>query len=75
MAEIVQQVQQQQQHTKMNFLDTLSRPVQLGILSFGVFLFFGLHNYLQEAFMNLPGFEFGVMLGYMEVLGYVINKY
>lgn len=34
-----------------------------------VFLFFGIHNVLQEAMINTEGFKFGVMLGWMEVLG------
>ena len=49
--------------------ERLNPSVQLGVLACGVFLFFGIHNYLQEAIMNIPGFHFGVMLGYLEVLG------
>jgi solute carrier family 35 (adenosine 3'-phospho 5'-phosphosulfate transporter), member B3 len=30
---------------------------------------FGMHNYMQELIMNLPGFDTGVFLGYLEVLG------
>jgi hypothetical protein len=52
-----------------NAFESFSPPLQFTILGCGVFLFFGLHNYLQEAMMNIPGFQFGVMLGYMEVLG------
>eukprot|EP00979_Chaetoceros_neogracilis_P000236 scaffold71_cov265-Chaetoceros_neogracile.AAC.37 len=33
-----------------------------------MFLFFGVHNVLQEAMMKVPGFN-GIMLSYMEVLG------
>jgi solute carrier family 35 (adenosine 3'-phospho 5'-phosphosulfate transporter), member B3 len=47
----------------------MSQTVQFGVLAFGVFLFFGLHNFLQEAIMNIPGYHFGVMLGFLEVLG------
>jgi hypothetical protein len=47
----------------------LSPKLQFTLLGCGVFLFFGAHNYLQEAMMNIPGFNFGVMLGYMEVFG------
>jgi hypothetical protein len=52
-----------------SLLDQLSPTVQFSVLAVGVFLFFGIHNFLQEAMMNIPGFEFGVMLGYLEVLG------
>ena len=51
------------------WLDRFAPPVQFSILACGVFLFFGCHNLLQEAMMNVPGFRFGVMLGYLEVLG------
>lgn len=50
-------------------LDTLSLPLQFTLLGSGVFFFFGIHNVLQEAIMKIPGFNFGVMLGYMEVIG------
>jgi len=51
------------------FLDTLSPTTQFITLSLLMFLFFGIHNVLQEAMMSLPGFNYGVMLGYMEVIG------
>ena len=54
---------------KMSLLDGMSPTVQFGVLAFGVFLFFGLHNFLQEAITTIPGFHFGVMLGFLEVLG------
>mmetsp|Transcript_80762 Transcript_80762/g.234229 ORF Transcript_80762/g.234229 Transcript_80762/m.234229 type:complete len:370 (+) Transcript_80762:142-1251(+) len=60
---------------KSSFLDRLSPPAQLTILASGVFLFFGLHNFLQEALMNVPGFKFGVMLGYLEVFGVTVCSY
>jgi hypothetical protein len=60
---------------KMGWLDSQSVTVQFGLLACGVFFFFGVHNLLQEAMMNIPGFEFGVMLGYLEVLGYDIICY
>mmetsp|Transcript_20132 Transcript_20132/g.45617 ORF Transcript_20132/g.45617 Transcript_20132/m.45617 type:complete len:396 (-) Transcript_20132:33-1220(-) len=41
----------------------------------GVMIFFGLHNYLQEAIMNIEGFEYGVMLGTMEVLGVTVCSF
>ena len=50
-------------------LDSLSLPLQFALLGSGVFFFFGIHNILQEAIMKVPGFNFGVMLGYMEVIG------
>ena len=49
--------------------ESQSSTVQFTVLAFGVFLFFGLHNYLQEAIMSVPGWHFGVMLGYWEVFG------
>lgn len=56
---------------KKTGIDALSPIQQFLILGCGVFVFFGTHNVLQEAMMKIPGFEFGVMLGYMEVVGYV----
>lgn len=56
---------------KKTGIDALSPIQQFIILGCGVFIFFGTHNVLQEAMMKIPGFEFGVMLGYMEVVGYV----
>jgi len=38
----------------------------------GLFLFFGIHNLLQEAIMSFPGFRWGMMLGYLEVLGVTV---
>jgi solute carrier family 35 (adenosine 3'-phospho 5'-phosphosulfate transporter), member B3 len=37
-----------------------------------VILLFSMHNYMQELIMNLPGFEIGVFLGYLEVLGVTV---
>ena len=50
-------------------LDSLSPQLQFALLTAFMFLFFGVHNLLQEAMMRIPGFKHGVMLGYMEVLG------
>ena len=61
----------QKDETRLLGMEGLSQPLQFSLLAFGVFLFFGIHNLLQEAMMNVPGFKFGVMLGYMEVFGYV----
>jgi hypothetical protein len=52
-----------------HWFEKLSSPIQFSVLVCGVFFFFGIHNYLQEAIMSIPGFRFGVMLGYLEVLG------
>ena len=38
-------------------------------LVFCIIFFFGCHNYMQELIMNLPGFDVGIFLGYLEVLG------
>lgn len=55
--------------------DSLSPATQFLVLGSGVFLFFGLHNYLQEAIMAVPDFKFGVMLGYTEVLGVAVCSF
>ncbi|KAG7373174.1 UAA transporter family protein [Nitzschia inconspicua] len=62
-------------NNKDNWLDRLSSPVQFLLLASGVFFFFGIHNYLQEAIMNVEGFHFGVMLGYLEVLGVTVCSF
>jgi solute carrier family 35 (adenosine 3'-phospho 5'-phosphosulfate transporter), member B3 len=49
--------------------ESLPTTAQFLLLSAGVFLFFGVHNYLQEAILHIDGFRSGVMLGYAEVLG------
>ena len=38
----------------------------------GIMFFFACHNYLQEYIMHLPGFDVGVFLGYLEVLGVTV---
>uniref|UniRef100_A0A6U1TA57 Sugar phosphate transporter domain-containing protein n=1 Tax=Trieres chinensis TaxID=1514140 RepID=A0A6U1TA57_TRICV len=55
--------------------ESLPRPTQLAALSLGVFVFFGVHNVLQEAMTKVEGFEYGVMLGWMEVLGVAVCSY
>ena len=50
-------------------LDVLPKSIQFICLALCVFFFFGIHNVLQEAMINTEGFTFGVMLGWMEVLG------
>jgi adenosine 3'-phospho 5'-phosphosulfate transporter B3 len=52
-----------------NKIEALPRMLQFTILALFVFFFFGIHNVLQEAMINTEGFTFGVMLGWMEVLG------
>ena len=52
-----------------NKIDALPKAAQFVILALCVFFFFGIHNVLQEAMINTEGFTFGVMLGWMEVLG------
>lgn len=49
--------------------ESLPRSFQFITLALCVFFFFGIHNVLQEAMINTEGFKFGVMLGWMEVLG------
>eukprot|EP00538_Stauroneis_constricta_P013415 CAMPEP_0119546220 /NCGR_PEP_ID=MMETSP1352-20130426/730_1 /TAXON_ID=265584 /ORGANISM="Stauroneis constricta, Strain CCMP1120" /LENGTH=337 /DNA_ID=CAMNT_0007590897 /DNA_START=14 /DNA_END=1027 /DNA_ORIENTATION=+ len=59
----------------LGWLDGLPTTVQFSVLSCGVFLFFGIHNFLQEAMMRFDGFEFGVMLGFMEVFGVAVCSF
>jgi hypothetical protein len=54
---------------KMGYFDSLPTLAQFFILTFLMFLFFGAHNVLQEAMVALPGFDYAMMLGYMEVIG------
>ena len=49
--------------------ESLGQAGQFLLLVGGVFLFFGIHNLLQETMMAIDGFNFGIMLGYMEVFG------
>jgi len=56
--------------------ERLTPRVQFAVLVHGVFLFFGTHNYLQEAIMRVDGFKtYGVMLGYFEVLGVAVCSF
>lgn len=61
-------------HTTAAF-EQISPNLQFLVLVVGVFIFFGTHNYLQEAIMSVDGFEFGVMLGYFEVLGVTVCSF
>eukprot|EP00522_Entomoneis_paludosa_P000247 CAMPEP_0172473584 /NCGR_PEP_ID=MMETSP1065-20121228/68929_1 /TAXON_ID=265537 /ORGANISM="Amphiprora paludosa, Strain CCMP125" /LENGTH=367 /DNA_ID=CAMNT_0013231759 /DNA_START=105 /DNA_END=1208 /DNA_ORIENTATION=+ len=71
--------QQKQQHydpsSWSNTFEALSTSAQFSVLVVGVFFFFGIHNLLQEAIMQLQDKKHGVMLGYTEVLGVVIFSY
>lgn len=51
------------------FWDSLSPGWQFFWLTMSVFFFFGSHNLLQEALMQILEHQHGVMLGYLEVLG------
>ena len=58
-----------------HWFEKLTPTVQFCILASGVFFFFGIHNYLQEAIMSVPGFQYGVMLGYLEVFGVTVCSF
>jgi solute carrier family 35 (adenosine 3'-phospho 5'-phosphosulfate transporter), member B3 len=58
-----------------DFFDRLPSSMQFSILVAAVCLFFGLHNLLQEAIMQQMQHQFGVMLGYTEVLGVAICSF
>lgn len=60
---------------KQHWFEEISSTMQFSMLVSGVFLFFGMHNYLQEAIMAVPDFKFGVMLGYLEVFGVTICSF
>ena len=49
-----------------------NRYVKFWFLAIGIMFFFGCHNYMQELIMTLPGFKFGIVLGYLEVFGVAI---
>jgi len=59
---------------KTEFFESLDPWQQFILLAFTMFLFFGMHNVLQEAMMGVEGFH-GVMLGYMEVFGVTLCSY
>ena len=60
---------QQKRLYDFKMFESLPPQLQFALLTISMFLFFGVHNLLQEAMMRIPGFKHGVMLGYMEVLG------
>lgn len=55
--------------------ELLPASVQFSVLVGGVFLFFGVHNLLQEAIMIMFENKFGIMLGFFEVLGVAICSF
>jgi len=55
--------------------NSISSTQQLVVLSVIMYTFFGMHNLLQEAIMEIPGFKYGIMLGYLEVLGVTICSF
>uniref|UniRef100_A0A7S0F0Q5 Sugar phosphate transporter domain-containing protein n=1 Tax=Hanusia phi TaxID=3032 RepID=A0A7S0F0Q5_9CRYP len=58
------------------FLDALPGPIQFTVLASAVFIFFGAHNYLQEAISRMQGFEgLGSILGYLEVMGVMVCSF
>jgi hypothetical protein len=57
-------------------LDSLPPTVHFSVLASCVFIFFGTHNYLQEAISRMEGFEgLGSMLGYLEVVGVMVCSF
>lgn len=57
------------------FFESLSSTNQFALLSMSMIVLFSIHNVLQEAIMKIPDFNYGVMLGYMEVLGVTVCSY
>lgn len=57
-------------HVLRESSEGISSYTEFAILSGGVFFFFGIHNLLQEAIMNIPGFNFGVMLGTLRCVAF-----
>eukprot|EP00586_Coscinodiscus_wailesii_P003598 CAMPEP_0172489888 /NCGR_PEP_ID=MMETSP1066-20121228/20161_1 /TAXON_ID=671091 /ORGANISM="Coscinodiscus wailesii, Strain CCMP2513" /LENGTH=369 /DNA_ID=CAMNT_0013258077 /DNA_START=292 /DNA_END=1401 /DNA_ORIENTATION=+ len=55
--------------------EALPESTQLAALAVMMFTFFGTHNLLQEAIMKIDGFNYGVMLSYMEVVGVTTCSY
>lgn len=54
---------------EQHIFKSLSPTTQFTLLAVSMIILFSIHNVLQEAIMKLPNFKYGVMLGYMEVLG------
>lgn len=53
----------------------IQKNAKFFFITSGVLFFFTLHNYLQELIMNLPNFNNGSFLGFLEVLGVTICSY
>mmetsp|Transcript_26940 Transcript_26940/g.31337 ORF Transcript_26940/g.31337 Transcript_26940/m.31337 type:complete len:419 (-) Transcript_26940:181-1437(-) len=56
-------------------MKTMSPSQQFSLITFAMFSCFGIHNLLQEAIMSIPGFTYGIMLAYLEVLGVTVCSY
>jgi adenosine 3'-phospho 5'-phosphosulfate transporter B3 len=57
-------------------VDALPPPIQFVVLAICVFLFFGIHNYLQESISRMDGFQgLGSILGYLEVVGVMVCSF
>lgn len=54
---------------------TIPKNLEFPVLVAGVFVFFGIHNLLQETIQNVDGFTNDVMLGYFEVLGVAVCSF
>jgi len=60
---------------EQHIFKSLSPTSQFALLSVSMIILFSIHNVLQEAIMKLPNFKYGVMLGYMEVLGVTVCSF
>ena len=46
--------------------------LRFSLLVSGILFFFGIHNYMQEYIMSMPGYKIGVFLGFLEVFGVTV---
>jgi len=60
---------------EQHIFKSLSPTTQFTLLAVSMIILFSIHNVLQEAIMKLPNFKYGVMLGYMEVLGVTVCSF
>lgn len=58
-----------------NEYNSIPKQFEFPLLVAGVFIFFGIHNFLQEAIQNVDGFTNDVMLGYFEVMGVAVCSF
>lgn len=56
-------------------LERLPASLQFSLLVLGVFVFFGAHNFLQEAITEKMNKQHSVILGYTEVLGVAVCSF